>query len=143
MSELDPKFLTNFSDWFLVTGILKQHGLKDVWSQWSQQASNYNQAKNEQIWSSSTGILDINYLVWVVRKVGSDRDFVATWKPYHPVNQDLTNVQQIIFNKLFVSQGLSREPNYETIVIKSCTGTGKTTAIAQHMETRQTKTPHF
>ncbi len=30
LSELDPKYLTNFSDWFLVTGILKQHGLKEV-----------------------------------------------------------------------------------------------------------------
>ena len=136
MAELDPKYLTNFSDWFLVTGILKQHGLKEVWSTWSQQASNYNQAKNEQIWSSSTGILDINYLVWVVRQAGGDRDFVAKWKPYKPVNQDLTNIQQITFNKPFVSQGLSRETfeNYETMIINSCTGTGKTTAIAQHME---------
>ena len=136
LAELEPKFLTNFSDWFLVTGVLKQHGLKDVWTTWSKQAANYDQAKTENIWNSTPGILDIHYLVWVVRKAGSEREFVAKWKPYHPVNQDLTNVKQITFNKPFVSEGLSRETfeNYETIIIKSCTGTGKTTAIAQHME---------
>ena len=72
----------------------------------------------------------------MLRKAGSEREFVAKWKPYRPVNQDLSNVKQITFNKPFVSQGLSRETfeNYETIIIKSGTGTGKTTAIAQHME---------
>ena len=135
LSELDPKYQTNFSDWFSVTGILKQHDLKEVWNTWSEQAANYNQEKNEQIWNSSRGILDINYLVWVLRQAGSKRDFIAKWKPFNPATQDLTNVKQITFNKPFVSEGLSEETfeNYETIIIKSCTGTGKTTAIAKHM----------
>ena len=145
LAELDPKYQCNFSDWFLVTGILKQHGLKEVWNTWSQQAANYNQEKNEQIWNSSKGILDINYLVWVLRKAGSERDFIAKWKPFHPITQDLTNVKQITFNKPFVSEGLSRETfeNYETIIIKSCTGTGKTTAIAKHMEKHPEKETNF
>ena len=67
LAELEPKYLTNFSDWFLVTGVLKQHDLRDVWDQWSSKAANYSKAKNEQIWSSSRGLLDINYLVWLLR----------------------------------------------------------------------------
>ncbi len=57
-------------------------------------------------------------------------------KPHHSITQDLTNVKQITFEKPFVSEGLSHETfeNYEKITIKPCTGTGKTTAIAQHME---------
>ena len=128
-----------------MTGVLKQHGLKDVWSTWSKQAANYDQAKNEQIWNSTPGILDINYLVWVLRKAGSEREFVAKWKPHNPVTRDLSDIKQITFNKPFVSQGLSREnfENYETIIIKSCTGTGKTTAIAQHMENHKEQHTKF
>ena len=40
------------------------------------------------------------------------------------------------FSKPFVSDGLNYETfaAHDAIIIKSCTGTGKTTAIAQHME---------
>ena len=136
MSELDSKYLSNFSDWFLVTGILKQHGLKEVWDTWSKQAENYNEAENEQIWNSTAGILDINYLVWVLRRAGSSREFVAKWKPYNPITREANEMTKIDFTAPFVSEGLSRETfeNFETIIIKSCTGTGKTTAIARHME---------
>ena len=81
----------------------------------------------------------------MLRKAGSEREFVAKWKPHNPVTQDLSNVKQITFNKPFVSQGLSRETfeNYETIIIKSCTGAGKTTAIAQHMENHKEANTKF
>ena len=76
LNELGGTYQTNFSEWFLVTGILKKHGLKDVWNTWSKQASNYDQAKNERIWQSRAPCLDINYLVWLLRKGGSKRAFV-------------------------------------------------------------------
>lgn len=81
LAELEPKYLTNFSDWFLVTGVLKQHDLHDVWDQWSSKAANYSKAKNEQIWSSSHGILDINYLVWLLRKAGSHASTLLSGGP--------------------------------------------------------------
>ena len=46
-----------------------------------QNRGSYNEASNEQIWRKSKAILDINYLTWVLRKSGSDREFVTTWKP--------------------------------------------------------------
>ena len=125
--------------------MLKQRDLRDVWNQWSSKAANYSKAKNEQIWIGSHGILDINYLVWLLRKAGSNREYVAKWKPYQPITQDLAGVKQISFNEPYVSQGLNYETfaAHDTIVIKSCTGTGKTTAIAQHMESTPATTPSF
>ena len=119
-----------------MAGILKRHDLKQTWDQWSKQAANYNQAKNEKFWESTRGILDINYLVWLLRKGGSKREFVEKWKPYHPITQNIEAVKQITFNAPYVSEGLTKETfdQYDTIVIKSCTGTGKTTAVAKHME---------
>ena len=63
LNELEGKYLTNFSDWFLVAGILKKHDLKQTWDQWSKQAASYSETKNEQIWQARTPCLDINYLV--------------------------------------------------------------------------------
>ena len=94
LSELDGKYLTNFSDWFLVTGVLKKHGLENVWDQWSKQAGNYNQAKNQQIWLSRSPCLDINCLVYLLRTGGSKREFVEKWKPYHPITKNLSEVKQ-------------------------------------------------
>ena len=110
--------------------------MKQTWDQWSKQAANYNQAKNEKFWESTRGILDINYLVWLLRKGGSKREFVEKWKPYHPITQNIEAVKQITFNAPYVSEGLAKGTfdQYDTIVIKSCTGTGKTTAVAKHME---------
>ena len=137
LNELGGTYQTNFSDWFLVTGILKKHDLKQVWTQWSQPAANYNEAKNEQIWQSRAPCLDINYLVWLLRKNGSKRAFVEKWKPYHPIAKErLAEVKQMTFNAPYVTEGFSKETfdNHETIIIKSCTGTGKTHAVAKHME---------
>ena len=137
LNELGGTYQTNFSDWFLVTGILKKHDLKQVWTQWSQPAANYNQAKNEQIWQSRAPCLDINYLVWLLRKNGSKRAFVEKWKPYHPIAKERLDLcKQMTFNAPYVTEGFSKETfdNHETIIIKSCTGTGKTHAVAKHME---------
>ncbi len=67
---------------------------------------------------------------------GSTREFVAKWKHYHPITRDIKYVRQITSNAPYVSDGLSSETfeQYETIFIKSCAGTGKTHAIAKHME---------
>jgi hypothetical protein len=42
----------------------------------------------------------------------------------------------IAFNQPFVSEGLVLETfqQFETILLKGCTGTGKTTAVAQHIQ---------
>ncbi len=80
--------------------------------------------------------LDINYLVWLLRKGGSKREFVEKRKPYHPITQNIEAVKQITFNAPYVSEGFSKDTfdQHETIIIKPCTGTGKTQAVAKHME---------
>ena len=119
--------------------------MRGVWEAWSKRAPNYDQAKNEKIWNGSSGILDTNYLRFLLRRAGSKREFLAKRKPYRPITQDLSEVKQVRFIEPFVSDGFTREifENYETIIIKSCTGTGKTTAVAKHMENHAGKDTKF
>ena len=58
-------------------------------------------------------------------------------KKYNPINQLPTGWEQRAGNAVYVSHLLDYPTfrQHDTIVIQSCTGTGKTTAIAQHMNT--------
>jgi hypothetical protein len=134
LAKLPAKYLDNYSDWLVITTILKCHDQHKLWSQWSRQSTHYNKAKNENQWSNNKGFIDINYLVWVLRKAGEDVEYVSKFKQYTPITKDISAIKQILFNKPFVSEGLSYKTfeEHDTIIIKSCTGTGKTTAVAQH-----------
>jgi len=134
LAKLPAKFLDNYSDWLVVTSVLKCHDQHGLWRKWSKQSDHYNEAKNESQWSYNKGFLDINYLVWVLRQAGEDVEYVARHKPYHPITRDLSDIAQETFHEEFVSDGLSFDTYqaHDTIIIKSCTGTGKTTAVAKH-----------
>jgi len=136
LAMLPEKFLNNYSDWLLATTVLKFHGQRDIWEEWSKQSPSYNKTKNDEQWNYNKGFLDINYLVWVLRKAGEEIEFVTRFKPYTPIAKDISQVKQKSFNKAFVSEGFSYKAfeKHETIIIKSCTGTGKTTAVAQHVK---------
>ena len=118
----------------MVTTVLKCHGARDIWDEWSRQSPSYNKQKNDQQWSYNKGFLDINYLVWVLRKGGEEIEYVTRFKPYTPIVKDISHIKQKSFDKAFVSEGFSYKAfeKHDTIIIKSCTGTGKTTAVAQH-----------
>ena len=134
IDKLPANYLDNYSDWLIATSCLKCHDAYDIWSNWSKQSDNYNEAKNEFQWSSNRGFIDINYLVWLLRKDGHDVEYVSKYKTYDPITKDVSSIKQVSFNKPFVSEGLAYETfeAHDTIIIKSCTGTGKTTAVAQH-----------
>ena len=57
--NLDEKYLHNYSDWLIVTSVLKCHDMHDLWDEWSQQSDKYNKAKNEKEWQYNKGVMDI------------------------------------------------------------------------------------
>ena len=141
LGKLPDEYLTNYSKWLTVTSILKHHGKHAIWSEWCKKGGNYNEAENERQWQANQGILDINYLVWVLNQSGEEMEQIPKHKNYNPVNDLPTGWKQQVGNERFVSELLDFEAfqNNETIIIQSCTGTGKTTAIAKHMAQDQGK----
>ena len=141
LDQLPEEYLTNYTKWLTVTSILKHHGKHAIWSEWCKKGGNYNEAENERQWQANQGALDINYLAWVLNQNGGNVEQIPKHKKYSPINQLPTGWQKQVGNKQYVSDLLDYETfgANETIIIQSCTGTGKTTAIAKHMTQEQGK----
>ena len=145
LAKLPEKYLDNYSDWLVATTVLKCHGKHQLWDEWCKQSPRYNQQKNADQWNYNKGFIDINYLIWALNKNGAKLEYVSRFKPYTPITRDISNIKQVSFNKGFVSEGLSYDTfeKHETIIIKSCTGTGKTTAVAKHAKQYMTPETKF
>jgi hypothetical protein len=72
---------------------------------------------------------------------GGNVEQIPKHTKYNPINQLPTGWKQQTGNTSYVSDLLDYETfgANETIIIQSCTGTGKTTAIAKHMSYLQPK----
>ena len=90
-------------------------------------------------------IIDINYLVWVLRKKGEHIEFVKRYKPYEPITKDVKGITRVEFDSKYISDGFTYEhfQKYNTFVVQGCTGTGKTTAVANHVEQYSTTETKF
>jgi hypothetical protein len=78
-------------------------------------------------------------LVWALNQNGVEVEPIQKHKQQNPSKQLPTGWKQQAGSTPFVSDLLDYETfsAHETIVIESCTGTGKTTAIAKHMTQEQ------
>lgn len=134
LNRLPQNYLDDYSKWLVVTSALKRHNLHDIWDEWSRRSTHYDKTKNEKQWRANQGVFDINYLACLV-KGNSEIKTVRKFKKYTAIETDTGSMTHKTFNKPYVSEGLDDKTfdDFETIIIKSCTGTGKTTAIAKHM----------
>ena len=88
------------------------------------------------------GILGINIMIWDLIKAEQHIEYIKRYKPYIPLAKAITGMKKITFNHKFVFDRRNKANTYNyhhfedhsTSIIKSCTGTGKTTAIANHMK---------
>ena len=80
LDQLPDEYLTNYSKWLTVTSVLKRHGKHAIWSEWSKKGGHYDEAENERKWNSNEGILDINYLTWVLNQNGSNVEQIPKHK---------------------------------------------------------------
>jgi nucleoside-triphosphatase THEP1 len=135
LNKLPSKYLDNYSDWLKVTTVLKHHDKFDIWDKWSAKSSHYKRERNMIAWNAVAAPLDINLLVWELRATGILVDFIPKYKRHEPITKNTSDIQTIRFNEPHVSDGFlfKHFKKHNTIIIKSCTGTGKTTAVAKHM----------
>ena len=147
LSMLDDHYLDNYSDWLKVTTILKNLGKIKIWNWWSKHSNNYNKKQNLKIWNNANANIDINYLVKVINKSNVEQiEEVPRFKTYQPLTESVS-FKKLSFNQKFVfdtnCEGRQFKYKYfkayDTIIIKSTTGTGKTTAVANHVERYMSK----
>jgi hypothetical protein len=73
---------------------------------------------------------------------GGDKtvNFIAKYKIYNPITQNISNIEKLdmhhkhVFDEKAQASTLNYDTfvKHDTVIIKSCTGTGKTTAVARH-----------
>lgn len=138
INKLDLSQCNNFKDWFRVSCICKYHNKLQIWDDWSKKGEKYNKINNLKIWKYINTKLDINYLCKLLD--------IKQIKKYKLINYDIkkenNNYEYIEYNNKYVFDSNYKETQYnyklfnkfDTTILKSCPGSGKTTAVAEHVK---------
>ena len=137
LEKLDDKYLESYSEWLKVTTILKNLDKYDIWNMWSKRSHKYNEIKNINHWNNAKANIDINFLAKL-----TDHEEIPRFKIYEALTTQ-PNIRNVDFNQKYVYDKECKHKqfkyryykNYSTIILKSTTGTGKTSAISQHTQT--------
>jgi len=120
--SLDESYLNNYDDWLKITTVCKFHDMKDSWDKWSKSSKNYNSANNNKIWNSIKNALDVNFIMSIL-----ERPRMPYTYDYTPLT-DIQNIKRSEQNNRYLNiEGM----NDNTMIIKSDTGTGKTTSTCK------------
>jgi len=145
LDKLPRKYYVNYSDWLIVTTILKNMGKLKLWDDFSRKILktkskiSYSYDRNKYVYDNVTGDIDINYLCHITKS-----SVVKSFKPYQPISYDKLNrdIQILPIDLQFLKFRSDVFDQNDTIIIRSCTGTGKTTHIAKqcfmHLESNST-----
>lgn len=125
LNKLPKKYADDRKLWIEVTAALKSENLKDIWVKWSKQSESYNKEKNKVAWGMEPKT-NIAFLLGVAKenklkvKINTTRKLeLFTAKPDETVKSKYLNLDK---------HDIIANPN---LVIKSGTGTGKTTATTK------------
>lgn len=134
----DESYFVNYSKWLMFLTVMKNLNKYDIFEEYSKKSNKkYDQKKNLDMWNANKGIYDINYLINVLNNKGhkipyANEKFQSIQHICSERTDDLPDAKT--FNKMYVSDGVGFDDfnSSETLIIQSCTGTGKTTAVSQH-----------
>jgi hypothetical protein len=114
--------------WLIITHILKSLDKYQLWDDWSTMSEKYDAENNKKIWNSITPIYDINYLTFKLNFKPINR-----YKRYDHLTSinDVSNIERRTINEEKIKLELNDLKMHDTIVMKSTTGTGKTTTTSK------------
>lgn len=148
LKMLDDTYLTEYYKWLTVLTVAKNlynNGLDTykIFDKFSKKAKHkYDKANNLLLWNLSNGNIDINYLCKVINNDGIKTKLIERFKP--PKNDNFINdkYEKMTINKKYLEYDENIFNKYDTIIIKSTTGTGKTTSTAKYYNNYQKKNPN-
>ena len=139
LNKLDKTYFDNYLKWLMITTILKSLNKHSIWDIWSKKSlTKYNKINNSNIWNCNDGHININYLIHLINdnEPTTKNELIEFYKPYEPLTQQLKEYINIEANTNYISNCFTYEQLYnnDIILIQSCTGTGKTTAITKNLK---------
>lgn len=141
LNMLPQEYCDNYLKWLSVTNVLKGLNKCDIWDSFSRKSKKYNESNNINIWNNLNSFLDVNYIISIINSYSVKNnkkalELIESYKPYQPFTANFNDFHFKEFNREYVSDGFSFKElqEYSTIIMESCTGTGKTTATAKYFK---------
>lgn len=139
ISLLGPNYYNNYSEWLKIATIYKNLNKYDICDEWSKQSKKYDKIKNDERLKSLNCQIDINYIVNILNNTREHKiKYFEKMKIYEPITSNIDNIKKININSQYLFNDINNNSfnykiysKYDTIIIKSSTGTGKTTAISK------------
>ena len=123
LKNLDKKYLNNRSEWLKVTAALKSENLYKIWDKWSSKSASYDQEGNDKVWENMKPEVDINY----INQLSEIELTVTKTMKLNLFTQAPTETR----DEKYINLDNFDYMNNRTLLIKSATGTGKTTATVK------------
>jgi len=127
LKKLNNTWYEEYDKWLLILTILKSLDKFEIFDNFSKQSKKYNYENNLKLWNANTGCIDINYLILIINKEQKLKLPLINKCKSLPKLKVPPNIKQINFNKKFLEIDDEIFNNNDTLIIKSDTGTGKTT----------------
>jgi hypothetical protein len=138
--KLPQKYWDNFDDWLKVLTVSKNLNMWDLFDKYSKKGKGYDKEKNRIAWYKNSGIFDLNYLIYELTVLGiHDLRFFESYKKNLKLELH-KSLNSIIMNNAFLHddnyEGKQFDykifTKYDTFVIGSSPGSGKTFAFVKH-----------
>lgn len=127
--NLPHKYWTDRTAWFVFTTASKILGYYDIWDEVNKTKPNYDFDNNMKAWNSA----DTNYIYTIdVLCTDSSNEKLIDWCKYKPTLKNIIEPDKII-SKQKLGYDFFKNDN-KNYIIKSDTGTGKTTSFKHYIE---------
>jgi len=148
---LPDDYFNSFQKWLIFSTAMKQIDREDLWEKYSKERSNkeYNEAHNQAIYDGITGhktILAMNHLL-LNTSYKNARTTLDYYKYKPTLENKIDGNEQINRRKLGINENDEQEDYFAKLIeygqryimVKSDTGTGKTSAFQRMMANKKTK----
>lgn len=133
LNNLPQKYFNDFNLWMKMTTFAKQNNLKDLWDEKSKMGDNYNKLINFELWNKvKTNVFITDELLKASTQIP------PIYYKFKDIEKQIIQ-PDIIINKTklgytFFNDLLKEYPDKNCIIVKSDTGTGKTTSLGQYLK---------
>jgi hypothetical protein len=149
LNKLPNKYYDNYKEWLLITSALKSANLREQWVTFSMKSNKYDEIKNNKIWDDLAPSVDLMSLLYIKTKEGIRTRFkVKRW--CNKLNLFTVEPNEILSVPYVALVKTKKNPDiidfdynkHRYILIKSPTGSGKTTCVSDLIDKIRSKYKH-
>ena len=153
LKKLNKNYSDHYDKWLMVLTVLKNlslNGFDDAYKIFvkfsKKNKLKFDEQKNLKYWELNTGLIDINYLILHINdKFKCNINLIGKYKKVNTsINKTISDkYEKLTFDKEHLEYEQAIFNKNDTLIIKSTTGTGKTTSTAAYFKKYQEHNPNI